>query len=57
MLIAPENEENYMEVIKNVYSKYCDQCKVGSCGKEVGYLSPGTSMDYAYDDMNVLVYL
>jgi hypothetical protein len=26
---------------------------MGSCGHEIGYLSPGTSMDYAYDDLKV----
>ena len=28
---------------------------MGSCGKEIGYLSNGTSMDWAYDEMKVLI--
>jgi len=26
---------------------------VGAAGKEVGYLCPGTCLDYAYDKVNV----
>jgi hypothetical protein len=51
--LAANNQENYMDVLNQVSAKHCDQCKVGSCGQQVGYLSPGTSMDYAYDDMQV----
>ena len=28
---------------------------MGSCGKEIGYLSNGTSMDWAYDEMKVSI--
>lgn len=26
---------------------------MGACGSEIGYLSAGTSMDFAYDEMQV----
>jgi len=31
--------------------KHCGNCKIGAAGKEVGYLCPGTSLDYAYDQV------
>ena len=33
-------------------SKYCN-CPAGAAGKEVGYLCPGTCLDYAYDTLKV----
>jgi hypothetical protein len=42
-----------MSILTEVKEKHCEACKMGSCGHEIGYLSPGTSMDYAYDDLKV----
>ena len=42
-----------MQILTEVREKHCETCKMGSCGHEIGYLSPGTSMDYAYDDLKV----
>ncbi|CAD8187718.1 unnamed protein product [Paramecium octaurelia] len=46
-----ENLSNMMQILTEVREKHCETCKMGSCGHEIGYLSPGTSMDYAYDDL------
>lgn len=37
-----------LNVIDDIDSKYCN-CPSGAAGKEVGYLCPGTCLDYAYD--------
>ena len=50
---ATENIQNMMSILTEVREKHCEACKMGSCGHEIGYLSPGTSMDYAYDDLKV----
>ena len=42
-----------MDVLSDIRESRCKQCKMGSCGKEIGYLSNGTSMDWAYDEMKV----
>lgn len=42
-----------VDVLNEIKEKHCSMCKLGSCGKEIGYLSPGTSMDYAFDDLKV----
>jgi hypothetical protein len=33
LIEAPENEDNYIEVLDDIQKNYCPQCKVGSCGK------------------------
>ncbi|CAD8106529.1 unnamed protein product [Paramecium sonneborni] len=48
-----ENISNMMQILTEVREKHCETCKMGSCGHEIGYLSPGTSMDYAYDDLKI----
>lgn len=45
-----ENMENMNSILNEVKEKHCEICKLGSCGHEIGYLSLGTSMDYAYDE-------
>lgn len=37
-----------LKVLNRMNPKYCN-CNVGAAGKEVGYLCPGTSLDYIYD--------
>lgn len=41
-----------MSVLNQLNPKHC-QCSAGAAGKEVGYLCPGTCLDYAYDTMKV----
>jgi len=46
------NEKNMLDILTNLNGKYCN-CEMGAAGKEVGYLCPGTCLDYAYDNLNV----
>ena len=46
---AEINEEAMLSVVNNLNKKYCN-CPSGAAGKEVGYLCPGTSLDYVYDN-------
>eukprot|EP01017_Pseudomicrothorax_dubius_P041428 TRINITY_DN6627_c0_g2_i1.p1 TRINITY_DN6627_c0_g2~~TRINITY_DN6627_c0_g2_i1.p1 ORF type:complete len:366 (+),score=74.52 TRINITY_DN6627_c0_g2_i1:118-1215(+) len=46
------NENAMIDVTENLNQKYCN-CPAGAAGKEVGYLSPGTCLDYAYDKLKV----
>jgi len=48
---GPEESE-MLSMILPLDEKYC-QCPMGAAGKEVGYLCPGTCLDYAYDVLNV----
>jgi hypothetical protein len=41
-----------LEILHHVNDKYCKDCEVGAAGKEVGYLCPGTCLDYAYDNVS-----
>lgn len=41
-----------MAVLGELNPKHC-QCESGAAGKEVGYLCPGTCLDYAYDTLKV----
>ena len=41
-----------MNVLTQLNPKHC-QCNPGAAGREVGYLCPGTCLDYAYDKMKV----
>lgn len=41
-----------MSILSDLNPKYC-QCSAGAAGKEVGYLCPGTCLDYAYDKLKV----
>lgn len=56
-IIASENLDNMMTILSEIREKHCETCKMGSCGHEIGYLSAGTSMDYAYDDLKVIYIL
>lgn len=42
------NEQNMLDVLDHINPKYCD-CPMGAAGKDVGYLCPGTCLDYAYE--------
>lgn len=41
-----------MSVLSQLNPNHC-KCSTGSAGKEVGYLCPGTCLDYAYDKLKV----
>lgn len=41
-----------LNVLSQINSKHCS-CRNGAAGKEVGYLCPGTCLDYAYDSLQV----
>lgn len=47
------NENNMIDVLDRLKNNYCPSCDVGNAGTEVGYLSPGSCIDYAYDGLNV----
>lgn len=40
-----------MSIVQDINGKYCRDCGVGAAGKEVGYLCPGTCLDYIYEDL------
>jgi len=42
------NAPAMLDVLNKMNPKYCN-CDVGAAGKEVGYLCPGTCLDYIYD--------
>ena len=44
----PNDLSNMVNIINKLNPDYC-QCPSGPAGKEVGYLCPGTCLDYAYD--------
>ena len=46
------NENRMMNVLSELNPKHCN-CNAGAAGREVGYLCPGTCLDYAYDTMKV----
>jgi Zinc carboxypeptidase len=46
------NEQNMIDILHEINPKYCD-CEVGAAGAGVGYLSPGTCLDYAYDKLKI----
>jgi hypothetical protein len=43
-----------LDVLGELQDRYCPSCEVGAAGREVGYLAPGSCIDYAYDELNVL---
>jgi len=45
-----------MDVLNEISEKNCPACDVGPAGREVGYLSPGSCIDYAYDELKVILY-
>ncbi|EGR33430.1 zinc carboxypeptidase family protein, putative [Ichthyophthirius multifiliis] len=47
---ANRNEQNMIDILNIVNDKYCKECGVGAAGKEVGYLCPGTCIDYFYEN-------
>ncbi len=50
--LAVVNEGNMKEVLNQLNQNFCS-CPAGAAGKEVGYLCPGTCLDYAYEQLNV----
>ncbi len=46
------NKDNMLKALNRLNKDYCD-CKMGPAGLNVGYTSPGTSLDYAYDQLKV----
>ncbi len=46
------NAKNMLDILSQIDKKYCD-CEVGAAGAEIGYLSPGTCLDYAYDKLKI----
>lgn len=40
-----------MDIVNTINDKYCKDCGVGAAGKEVGYLCPGTCLDYIYENL------
>jgi hypothetical protein len=44
---AQVNEGPMLEILGTINDSYCN-CSMGAAGKEVGYLCPGTCLDYAY---------
>jgi len=48
----PINEEDMLEVLNKADKNHCN-CPAGAAGSEVGYLSPGTSMDYTYSNLGI----
>lgn len=40
-----------LEIVNSIHDKYCNECGVGAAGKEVGYLCPGTCLDYIYENV------
>lgn len=47
-----KHEQVMLDTLTVVNEKYCN-CEQGAAGAEVGYLSPGTCLDYAYDKLKV----
>jgi len=43
-------DQRPLGILKSISSQYCG-CEAGAAGKELGYLCPGTSLDYMYDKL------
>ncbi len=41
-----------LQILRELNPIYCN-CQMGAAGKEVGYLCPGTCLDYAYEKITV----
>lgn len=50
---AEFNNEKMIDVLDKLQDNYCPSCDVGAAGREVGYLSPGSCIDYAYDELKI----
>lgn len=50
--MADRNGKEMYSIMSKVNDKYCGECSVGSAGKEVGYLCPGTSLDYVFENLD-----
>lgn len=47
----PRSAEHAKEILKQLNPKYCN-CHVGAAGKQLGYLCPGTSLDFMFDKLH-----
>eukprot|EP00933_Yihiella_yeosuensis_P081708 TRINITY_DN95387_c0_g1_i1.p1 TRINITY_DN95387_c0_g1~~TRINITY_DN95387_c0_g1_i1.p1 ORF type:complete len:418 (-),score=80.26 TRINITY_DN95387_c0_g1_i1:138-1391(-) len=50
--IAERNKPAMMQVLQELDSTHC-QCPFGAAGHEINYNSPGTCLDWVYDDLQV----
>lgn len=50
---AEVNDDKMLDILGVLQNNYCPSCDVGAAGREVGYLSPGSCIDYAYDELNI----
>lgn len=51
------NHKRIKPVLLSIKEKFCSVCKLGSPSKLVGYKSPGTSLDYAYEKLKIPISL
>lgn len=45
-----------MSILQRAQKEFCPACEIGAAGATVGYLSFGSSLDYAYDKLGVAKY-
>jgi len=48
--LAIRNRPSMLQILRDLDKDHC-QCPYGAAGKEVGYSSPGTSLDWVYDEL------
>lgn len=53
LTVAEANEDQMIDVLKDLQNRYCPSCDVGAAGEQVGYLSPGSCIDFAYDELKI----
>lgn len=53
---AEVNDDKMVDILDNLQNNHCPTCEVGSAGQAIGYLSPGSCIDYAYDELGVSQY-
>ena len=51
-----ENHDIMMEISKEINRDHCN-CEMGAAGKQVGYVCPGTCLDYAYEKIKAPISL
>lgn len=42
-----------MDILNDLSDKYCPSCDVGVASEAIGYLAPGSCVDYAYDALGI----
>ncbi|CAD8066346.1 unnamed protein product [Paramecium primaurelia] len=50
---AEQNEDKMMDILNDISGKYCPSCDVGVASQAIGYLAPGSCVDYAYDELKI----